>query len=60
MKQYIGVKMIEAKPMTREEAEMHLGRNVGGEEIGSGYLVEYDGAIRHGLQKMFLKKLTKK
>jgi hypothetical protein len=28
--------------MTREDAEKHLGRNVGGNKAGDGYLVEYE------------------
>jgi hypothetical protein len=46
MKKYIGVKIIKAKPMGREEAENHLGRNVGGDKTGDGYLVEYDGGYQ--------------
>lgn len=41
MKQYIGTKIISAKPMTRADAEAHLGRNVGGDKHGDGYLVQY-------------------
>ncbi len=42
MERYIGTKIIHACPMTREDAEKHLGRNVGGTKTGDGYLVEYD------------------
>ena len=43
MKDYIGVKKLNAKPMTREEAEEFLKRDVGGDRTGEGYLVQYDG-----------------
>ncbi len=43
MKNYIGVKLLKAKPMTRDEAEKFLNRNVGGDRHGEGYLVQYDG-----------------
>jgi hypothetical protein len=50
MKQYIGVKVITAKPMTKDiaESEAHLGRSVGGEHSGEaeGYLVEYEGGYQ--------------
>ncbi len=46
MKQYIGCKELEAKPMTREDAEKHLGRDVGGDRTGEGYLVEYEGGYQ--------------
>jgi len=32
--------------MTRADAEAHLGRNVGGNSHGEGYLVEYDGGYQ--------------
>jgi hypothetical protein len=41
MKQYIGTKVIKAKPMTRDAAEALLKRDVGGKKTGDGYLVEY-------------------
>lgn len=41
MKQYIGTKIILACPMTREDAEVRLDRDVGGTATGEGYLVEY-------------------
>lgn len=40
---FIGVKMVEAVPMTREAFEALHGRNVGGNEVGDGYEVTYDG-----------------
>lgn len=46
MKKYIGTKIISAKPMTRADAEDHLGRNVGGDASGDGYLVQYDGGYQ--------------
>lgn len=42
MQQYIGTKIIHACPMTREDAEKRLGRNVGGTASGAGMLVRYD------------------
>lgn len=41
MQRYIGTKIILAYPMTREDAEKHLDRDVGGTAAGEGYLVEY-------------------
>jgi hypothetical protein len=38
---YIGVKLIRATPMTREQVETRLGRTIGGKETGEGYLVRY-------------------
>ena len=32
--------------MTRSDAEAHLGRNVGGDKHGDGYLVEYEGGYQ--------------
>ncbi len=32
--------------MTRSDAESHLGRNVGGDKHGDGYLVEYEGGYQ--------------
>ena len=46
MKQYIGTKQVTAQPMTRSDAEAHLGRNVGGDKHGDGYLVEYEGGYQ--------------
>ena len=46
LEQYIGTKMVKACPMSREIAERYLGRDVGGIEIGAGYLVEYEGGYR--------------
>lgn len=42
METYIGTKVIEAKPCTREDAEKYHGVKVGGKETGDGYLVSYD------------------
>lgn len=44
--QYIGVKIVEATPMTREEFEAQEGRNVGGDIHGDGYEVTYEGGYR--------------
>lgn len=41
MQKYIGTKVIEAMPMTREDAEAKLGRTIGGKQTGDGYLVKY-------------------
>lgn len=46
MQTYIGTKIIKAKPMTRDAAEALLGRNVGGDKTGDGYLVEYEGGYQ--------------
>lgn len=46
MNHYIGTKQVTAKPMTRSDAESHLGRNVGGDKHGDGYLVEYEGGYQ--------------
>lgn len=46
MKTYIGTKIINAKPMTRADAEAHLGRNVGGDKHGDGYLVQYSDSYQ--------------
>ena len=46
MKQYIGTKQVTAQPMTRSDAEARLGRNVGGDKHGDGYLVEYEGGYQ--------------
>lgn len=42
MQRYISVKITHACPMSRENAEKHLGRNVGGTASGPGMLVRYD------------------
>ncbi len=42
MEKYIGTKIIHACSITREDAEKHLGRSVGGTKTGDGYLVEYE------------------
>lgn len=46
MQLHIGTKQVTAKPMTRSDAEAHLGRNVGGDKHGDGYLVEYEGGYQ--------------
>lgn len=46
MNKYIGTKQVAAQPMTRSDAEAHLGRNVGGDKHGDGYLVEYEGGYQ--------------
>lgn len=46
MRQYIGTKIISAEPMTRADAEAHLGRNVGGDKHGDGYLVQYSDSYQ--------------
>ena len=46
MNHFIGTKQVTAKPMTRSDAEAHLGRNVGGDKHGDGYLVEYEGGYQ--------------
>lgn len=46
MQLYIGTKQVTAKPMTRSDAEAHLGRTVGGDKHGDGYLVEYEGGYQ--------------
>lgn len=43
---YIGVKIVGAVPMTREEFEAQEGRNVGGDIHGEGYMVTYEGGYR--------------
>jgi hypothetical protein len=42
MKFYIGTKVVEAAPMTRDEFQNTRNRYVGGTETGEGYLVRYD------------------
>jgi hypothetical protein len=44
--QYIGVKLVGAAPMTREEFEALEGRNVGGDIHGEGYMVTYENGYR--------------
>lgn len=46
MQLHIGTKQVTAQPMTRSDAESHLGRNVGGDKHGDGYLVEYEGGYQ--------------
>lgn len=46
MEKYIGTKIIHACPMTRHEAEGHLGHDVGENKTGDGYLVEYEGGYQ--------------
>lgn len=41
-KLYIGTKLINATPMTREEVEQMLRRVIGGDRTGDGYLVTYE------------------
>lgn len=43
---FIGVKIVEAVPMTRETFEALHGRNVGGDKMGDGYEVEYDNGYK--------------
>lgn len=43
---FIGVKIVEAVPMTRETFETLHGRNVGGEKVGEGYEAEYDNEYK--------------
>ncbi len=43
---YLGVKMIEAEPMTNIEASMVLDRPVGTEDESAGYLVSYPDGYR--------------
>ena len=40
---YIGVKIVKALPMTREQFEAKHGRNVGGDQFGEGFEVVYEG-----------------
>lgn len=44
--QFIGVKIVDAIPMTREAFEAQEGRNVGGDKHGDGYMVTYEGGHR--------------
>lgn len=43
---YIGVKIVNAEPMTREAFEAKHGRNVGGDKHGEGYEVTYEGGYQ--------------
>ena len=40
---YIGVKIVKALPMTREQFEAKHDRNVGGDQFGEGFEVVYEG-----------------
>lgn len=44
--QFIGVKIVDATPMTREAFEAQEGRNCGGDKHGDGYMVTYEGGYR--------------
>lgn len=44
--QFIGVKIVDATPMTREAFETQEGRSVGGDKHGEGYMVTYEGGYR--------------
>lgn len=44
--QFIGVKIVDAIPMTREASEAQEGRSVGGDKHGDGYMVTYEGGYR--------------
>ena len=44
--QFIGVKIVDATPMTREAFEAQEGRNCGGDKHGDGYMVVYEGGYR--------------
>ena len=44
--QFIGVKIVEATPMTREAFEAQEGRSVGGDIHGDGYMVTYENGYR--------------
>ncbi len=43
---FIGTKLIEADPMTREAFEAKHGRTVGGDKTGEGYEVTYEGGYQ--------------
>ena len=43
---FIGVKIVDAKEMTRETFEALHGRNVGGDKHGDGYEVKYDNGYK--------------
>lgn len=57
MKTFIGTKLIEAEPMTAEEATLVLGREINienADEEGNGYLVKYkDGYISWSPKQAF-------
>lgn len=44
--QFIGVKIVEATPMTREAFELQERRDCGGDIHGDGYMVTYEGGYR--------------
>lgn len=44
--QFIGVKIVDATPMTREAFEAQEGRNCGGNRHDDGYMVTYDTGYR--------------
>ena len=44
--QFIGVKIVDATPMTREAFETQEGRKCGGDKHGEGYMVTYEGGYR--------------
>lgn len=46
MLKYIGVKIVGAVPMDREQFEAKHGRTVGGDKTGEGYEVEYDNGYK--------------
>ena len=53
MQKYIGVKLIEAKPMTSTEASMYLGRQIPNSVRGrEGYLVVYEDGYRSWSPKL--------
>ncbi len=53
MQKYIGVKFIEAKPMTSTEASMYLGRHIpDSEREREGYLVVYENGYRSWSPKL--------
>jgi hypothetical protein len=53
MQKYIGVKLIEAKPMTSTEASMYLGRYIPDSVRGrEGYLVVYEDGYRSWSPKL--------
>ena len=43
---FIGVKIVDATPMTREAFEAQEGRSVGGDIHGDGYMVTYENGYR--------------
>ena len=44
--QYLGVKIVDARPLTRDQFEALHGRNVGGDIHGDGYEVEYENGYK--------------